>query len=306
LRAALSTVTKKAGKNDFGIGIGLDLGILKVANDDVNMDVETKVQTESGKADYSIVSEAVPETVSMDTQRLRLTKDGRILRYTMFFTGKPAHSHGRYQSRRLRVRRKRMGRPVVYQEDSAEAVQKGLPLRAPKEGPTGNSTNFIQQVSGNHGKRGQSSRGRVLAESFECRVPIADAFVKNPLALICSVPDRPGNFHPIGLINWEDNIAWDAVNKSQPGIPSLFADAVIMNGPGSRFPSASGSVTSSRPTTPSHLHVSRQGSMGSGSRAMTPMVAPKSIAGRIVNLEFASGKWTIPCCPVRCHQLICN
>ncbi|PJF20076.1 Transcription initiation factor TFIID subunit 1 domain-containing protein [Paramicrosporidium saccamoebae] len=294
LRAALSTVTRKTGKGDFGLGFDLD--ILKVANDGP----EAKVH--DVKVDHSLPTEEPVRDpqICMDTRRLQLTKDGRILRYTMFFTGKPAHSHGRYQSRRLRVRKKKIGRQVVYQEDSAEAVQKGLSLRVYKDGPAGNTANtghsLIQQISGNHGKKGQSSRGRVLAESFECRVPITDTFLRHPAALQ-NVPDRPSNFHPIGLIEWEDNIAWDTVSKSQSGVPSLFADAVAMNGPGNRLTgpmSGSGSMTTSRPPTPSHLHAARQGSMGSNSRTMTPMaptVAPKSIAGRIVNLEFASGKW---------------
>jgi transcription initiation factor TFIID subunit 1 len=320
VRNALRNVAKKGTK---GSAIGLDLGLIGVETEDLQPDKEERgkassiVINESLRIDYSTIDEAVPDIprvsassshnhmmyISEQTTKLsekiqkidlrtfNLTRDGRLLRFTSFFSGQPAHSKGRYRARKLRIKKKRnLARPIVLLDDQTDIFRKTAPTgRLVKQ-------TLYQQIltslSG-QGKRRISPRFRQLEEAFEARTSKHKAFISNPEALQ-KVPSDERLFHPIEVIDWEDNIVMDssANTTSKASTSSLYAGAILTNtsgGPTSRISSNS----TSRPTTPISMLAQRPSGMSLPTRPGTPSanIAPKSMAGRIINVEFASGRW---------------
>lgn len=273
-------------------------------------DPQNDAQLLSGRQDSSYdVNGSLPvvptstSTSTYDSASFHLTRDGRILRFTSFFAGRPVHGKGRYQMRRLRIKRKKISsRPILFQEDQADLFSKATPSNISVASTKAKSTLYhkILNIVAGSSKKRPSPRLKALEESFESRRSPEIAFVSHPEALQV-VPREEHLYHPFELIEWESFIILEDNYKppSKSILAPLYAGPFVPpqnSSSNSRIPSH----MSSRSATPISIPKFHRSHHTIGSRPTSPSTsgifatstaAPKSLAGRILNVEFLSGKW---------------
>lgn len=308
---------------------------------------------------------------------LYLTKDGRILKLSKLFLAKPVRFESRYRPRRLLLKRKRaLTRPVAFMDDQVELFR-----RPPTQSFGGRAKpskpSLYQSILSTTSNDCQSKKSALLIqleEIFENRPAASECLLSNYLHVLAKHDrqlDEKRRFHPIELMEWEENIIFDPPPKTSAtvllsassnrlsclyaGVPPLASSSHppshtgSASGPSSRATSpipilfnyqqstqtghAQGQLYARlnqqlspslylRPTQPlsyqtqtqpqqqlSRLSSPPPGSMASlpsrqqsslsisstnSSRSTTPMlhvIAPRSIAGRILNNELAFGQW---------------
>lgn len=359
---ALNTVSKREAQRDLGLGV--DLSYFGIATEDIavtrgeeSVTISMQMRSQEMRVDYSGIEEAVPDSSSPingddgagtqdvakapfasslppttaplpppeeETIRRPLPRVGTAIRFTSFFSDRPAYGEGRYRVRRLRVKRKKtMGRPIVLAEDERDLF-KSPPqqhqLVAQKSTTSLAAPSLYQQLllassAGTGGSledaTGKKRRPTALSPSLQSS-PSSPPLVPNPEPLQ-SIRFSPTSYHPVEIVEWEKSIMWEAPPSGHPSAPPrptqmhLYAGSVtpIPSGQASRASSAHSSF--SRPTSPSPMMImslppalriapgsgTQSPLSSSASRVSSPLgvVAPKSLAGRIINVEFASGRW---------------
>lgn len=338
---ALTNVSKRDAQRELGLGVELDfLGITKedivVSKGDKAVQLTVSV-ARNLRVDYSNIEEAVPElppvrveemaksstpndTLKRQAQEaaekkgapqsselavLRLTRDGNLVKFTELFSDRPAYGHGRYRSRKLRIKRKKGAARLqpIFCEDQTELFHKSLPNKPIPSKPSLYSQ-ILLSVRGASKRNRASSRLRQIEQMLENSTlssdPRMDRFVPNPGALLVESVKSLG-CHPVDIVEWEESIIWDSIPNTgkRPTIAPLYA-GIAAAPPPSSGQSSRPSLSFSRPTSPlqqpqylSANHRFSSSMSGSNSRPQTPVTisAPRSIAGRIINTDFAHGSW---------------
>lgn len=286
----MSNVTRK--EESRLLNLGLDVTVLAMAQERTG-DKEVSTHMDSFHAETSIATQPKvhPTTTLFDARRLALTRNGRILRFSLLFSGTPAHGRGRFRPRKLRIRKKKIDRLISFAEDTMEIHRKNiLPQQKREQLPTSILTHVNDQVSSL--KKNSSHRMRQLEEIFESRAPGPDHLLPHAQVLHKA---SSMNHHPVELLEWEEKIKLDVPERIGATIASsyLYAGSYISQSPSG---SASRSTSISRPTTPTHLFHPRPMAppIISSSRPTSPsilMPPPKSLSGRITNHLFACADW---------------